>query len=191
MQALSLAGNQIGQIYSVLSASNWGLTRKRTKGQQFWKNSPSNQLLCQCKCFSWCHRGISAVNPGSAALGAEPSTRAALLAEGCGSRSDIARLQCTRCASQEHTSVLCLKAALEEAAARRAGQLPAGPWEAEREPCAFLHFPLLPSLWLSADSGSPALARHCLSRYPSVRIINNLFKTLEIFPGRRLALPAL
>lgn len=172
----------------MLSASNLGLTRKRTKGQQFWKNSPSNQLLCQCKYFSWCHRGISSVNPGSAALGAEPSTRAALSA----ATALTVTLPGSGAPGLPHRAHLSLtfEGCTGGGCSRERREASCRPWEAEREPCAFLHLPALPSFRLGADASSLALARRCLSHCPSVRIINNLFKTLEIFPGKRLALRA-
>lgn len=69
LQALGLAGNQIGQIYSLLSVSSFGFYLNKNKGTTVLeKLSQQSVLLCHCKHFSWCHRGISSVNRGCTCL---------------------------------------------------------------------------------------------------------------------------
>ena len=47
-------------------SKQFGFDSKKNKRPTVLEKLSQQSVLCQCKHFSWCHRGISSVNPGSA-----------------------------------------------------------------------------------------------------------------------------
>lgn len=134
LQALGLAGNQIGQIYSLPSVSSFGFyLNKNKRTTVLEKLSQQSVLLCHCKHFSWCHGGISSVNRGCTCLQSslnQAQAEQVLLGRSAGFEVQfpsfgVSHFPCFIA----HASAPRYKLGLEKAAGRNMRKPSAGLWE--------------------------------------------------------------
>lgn len=137
---------------------------KKNKRPMVLENLSQQSVLCQCKHFSWCHGGISSVNPGTAQPELPFLRRVAGLVVKFPSAgvSDSARIA-------EHARASRCKAGSEEAAGRAWGGFcrAAGGERPQRLPTALL----CPELTCGAGAASPRCC--CLCPSPGLQFLNH------------------